>query len=141
MNKGLRRPKVFKPGDKVYLRDQDSKWKIPAKVINQRKHQGFDTPSYLLKNLKTGTLTTRNKRDIRKFAGDEDTTTENTNEAPDNVNSVVTGIMKAPKYAESGADNAGSSQPGRDTESKTPDIKESQEPDTSVVHTSPHLRD
>ena len=38
-------------------------------------------PSYLLKNLKTGTLTTRNERDIIKFTGDVDTTTERTNEA------------------------------------------------------------
>ena len=101
--------------------------------MNQRKHQGFDTPSYLLKNLKTGTLTTRNKRDIRKFAGDEGVVTENAYEAPESINNIITGIMKAPKYAESGPDNAGPSQPGRDIESRTPDIKEPQEPDTSVV--------
>ena len=94
--------------------------------------------------MKTGTLTTRNKRDIRKFAGDTDTTTESTDEAPDNMNSVITGIMKqstlmkAPKNAESDADDAGSSQLGRDTESKTPDIRESQEPGTSVGSILPH---
>ena len=72
-NKGLRKPDVFANNDMVYLRDQEGKWNIPAKVVNQRKHQGFDTPSYLLRNLKTGTLTTRNERDIRKFTGDVDT--------------------------------------------------------------------
>ena len=41
--------------------------------------------------------------------------------------------MKSPIYTESGPDNADTSQPNRDTESKTPDIKEPQEPDTSVV--------
>ena len=93
-NKGLRRPDVFKPGDTVHLRDQEGKWKIPAKVVNQHKHQGFDTPSYLLKNLKNGTLTTRNERDIRKFTGDVDTPTESTNEAYGNINSAIMGIMK-----------------------------------------------
>ena len=72
-NKGLRKPDVFSNNDTVYIRDQEGKWNIPAKVVNQRKHQGFDTPSYLLRNLKTGTLTTRNERNIRKFAGDVDT--------------------------------------------------------------------
>ena len=91
VNKGLRRPDVFEMGNTVYLRDQEGKWNVPAKVVNQRKHQGFDTPSYLLRNLKTGT---RNERDIRKFAGDADTTTESTTEAHDNVNSILTGIMK-----------------------------------------------
>ena len=37
-NKGLRKPKVFKPGDTVYLRDQEGHWKIPGIVENQRKH-------------------------------------------------------------------------------------------------------
>ena len=69
-NKGLHKPKVFKPGDTVYLRDTEGHWKIPAIVKNQRKHQGFDTPSYLLKNLKSGILTTRNEIDIQKFSGD-----------------------------------------------------------------------
>ena len=76
-NKGLRRPEIFNPGDNVYLRDHENKWKIPAKIVNQRKHAGFDTPSYLLKNMNTGTLTCRNERDIRKFAGDEDIAIEN----------------------------------------------------------------
>ena len=114
---------VFKTGDTVYLRDQEGKWNVPAKVVNQRKHQGFDTPSYLLRNLKTGTLTTRNERDKRKFAGDIDTTpTENTDEAQDSVNSIITGIMKqstnmkAPRNAESDADGADPPIPGRATE-------------------------
>ena len=61
-NKGLHKPEVFKPGDTVYLRDTVGHWKIPAIVKNQRKHQGFDTPSYLLINLKSGILTTRKQR-------------------------------------------------------------------------------
>ena len=65
--KGLRKPEVFKPGDTVYLRDSEGKWMIPAEVVNQRQHQGFDTPSYLLKYSKSGSLTTRNERDIRRF--------------------------------------------------------------------------
>ena len=47
--------------------------------------------------------------------------------------------MKEPENAESDADDAGSSQPGRDTESKTPDIKESQEPDTSLPFANQHI--
>ena len=43
---------------------------IPAEVVNQRQHQGFDTPSYLLRYSKSGSLTTRNERDIRRFPGD-----------------------------------------------------------------------
>ena len=61
INKGLRKPETFDINDTVYLRDQEGKWKVPAKVINQRRHQGFTTPSYLLRNLKTGTLTTRKR--------------------------------------------------------------------------------
>ena len=72
-------------------------------------------------------------RDIRKFAGDEAIATENAYKAPESINNVIMGIMKAPKYAESGPDNADTSQPGRNIESRTPDIKEPQEPDTSVV--------
>ena len=90
--------------------------------MNQRKHQGFDTPSYLLKNLKTGTLTTRNERDIRKFAGDEDIATENAYKTPESINNVIMGIMKAPNKAESGPDSADTSEPGQHGESKTPDI-------------------
>ena len=44
-NKGLRRPEVFKPGDTVYLQDSEGKWTVPTTVVNQRRHQGFDTPS------------------------------------------------------------------------------------------------
>ena len=124
MNKGLRRPEIFKPGDEVYLRDQENKWKIPAKVVNQRKHAGFDTPSYLLKNLNTGTLTCRNERDIRKFAGDEDTATENADETPVTINKVSLSIMKTNKSANSNADTAESSEPDRRSESGTQDIRE-----------------
>merc|ERR1711895_146465 len=52
-NKGLRKPDNFETNDTVYIRDKWGKWKVPAKVINQRTHQGFSTPSYLLRNLKT----------------------------------------------------------------------------------------
>ena len=65
INKGLWKPEVFRPGDTVYLRDQEGHWKLPATVKEQRKHQGFDTPSYVLRNLNIGTTTTRNERDIR----------------------------------------------------------------------------
>ena len=62
-------------------------------VRSQRKHQGFDTPSYLLRNLTTGTTTTRNERDIRKFPGDADQTA-NIADAPADTENVITGIMK-----------------------------------------------
>ena len=93
MNKDLRKTEVFKTGDKVYLRDQEGHRKILAMVRSQRKHQGFDTPSYLLRNLTTGTTTTRNERDIRKFPGDADQTADTTSMSADSEN-VITGIMK-----------------------------------------------
>ena len=99
LNKGLRKPEVFKTGDKVYLRDQDGHWKIPAMVRSQRKHQGFDTPSYLLRNLTTGTTTTRNERDIWKFPGDADQTASMTDTPADSGN-VTTSIMKRNEYTE-----------------------------------------
>ena len=37
-NKGLCKPEIFKPGDTVYLRDQEGHWKIPVTVKEQRKH-------------------------------------------------------------------------------------------------------
>ena len=92
-NKGLHKPEVFKPGDTVYLRETEGHWKIPVIVKNQRKHQGFDTPSYLLKNLKSGILTTRNKRDIRKFPGNANQTTDTTGD-PAETDKVITRIMK-----------------------------------------------
>ena len=92
-NRGLPKPEVFKPSDTVYLRDQEGKWTIPALVKNQRKHQGFDTLSYMLKNSKSGSLTTRNKRDIRKFPGDTNQTADTT-ENPAEADKVITGIMK-----------------------------------------------
>ena len=49
--------------------------------------------------------------------------------------------MKTPQNAESDADEAGSSQPGCSTESKTPDIKESQEPSTTAGNILPETRD
>ena len=101
--------------------------------MNQRKHAGFDTPSYLLKNMNTGTLTCRNERDIRKFAGDEDTATENAYETPETVNKVSMGIMKAQKNADSGPDNADTSEPGHQRESETQDKKERSEHSTSVT--------
>ena len=137
-NKGLRKPEIFNPGDNVYLRDQENKWKIPAKIMNQRKHAGFDTPSYLLKNMNTGTLTCRNERDIRKFAGDEDTATENAYETPETVNKVSVGIMKAQKTADSGPDNADTSEPGRQRESGTQDKKERSKHSTSVTDPPSH---
>ena len=62
-------------------------------VRSQRKHQGFYTPSYLLRNLTTGTTTTRNERDIRKFPGDADQTADAADTSADTEN-VITGIMK-----------------------------------------------
>ena len=101
INKGLRKPETFAVNDTVYLRDQEGKWNVPAKVINQRWHQGFTTPSYLLRNLKTGTLTMRNERDIRKFEGDNNLTTPPTrnptddpHDAEESVNNITVGIMK-----------------------------------------------
>ena len=32
MNKGLRKPEIFRPGDTVYLRNQEGRWKIQATV-------------------------------------------------------------------------------------------------------------
>ena len=93
INKGLWKPEVFKPGETVYLRDQDGHWKIPAVVRSQRKHQGFDTPSYVLKNISTGTTTTRIQRDIRRFPGDANQTADATNITAD-TEKVITGIMK-----------------------------------------------
>ena len=66
--------------------------------------------------MKSGTLTTRNERDIRKFLGDTDNTTEGTEDAPGNVNNITTGIMKQSTFmeapqsteqADSDADSAG----------------------------------
>ena len=101
INKGLRKPEAFETNDTVYLRDKWGKWKIPAKVINQRTHQGFSTPSYLLRNLKTDTLTIRNERDLRRFEGDKNTNpvpTEDPELDPDDaeecVYSITVGIMK-----------------------------------------------
>ena len=93
VNKGLRKPEIFKPRDTVYLREREGHWKIPAIVKDQRKHQGFDTPSYVLKNLKSGTLTTWNERDIRKFPGDANQTADTPND-PADIGKVITGIMK-----------------------------------------------
>ena len=46
--------------------------------------------------------------------------------------------MKAPQNAEPYADKAGLSQPGHGTESEPLDIKEPQEPNTSVIGARPH---
>ena len=62
-------------------------------VRSQRKHQGFETPSSLLRNLTTGTTTTRNERDIRKFPGDADQIADAAETSADTEN-VITGIMK-----------------------------------------------
>ena len=101
LNKGLRKPETFEINDTVYLRDKEGKWKVPARVINQRTHQGFSTPSYLLRNLKTDTLIIRNERDLRKFEGDIDPNavpTESPTLDPDDteecVYSIMVGIMK-----------------------------------------------
>ena len=96
-NRGLCKPEVFKPGDTVYLRDLEGHWKIPAIVKNQRKHQGFDTQSYMLKNLKSGTWTTKNERDIQKFPGDANQTADTLND-PADTDRVITGIMKQDEY-------------------------------------------
>ena len=101
INKGLRKPEVFKPGETVYLRDQDGHWKIPAVVRSQRKHQGFDTPSYFLKNISTGTTTTRNERDIRRYPRDANQTDDATDITAD-TEKVITGIMKQNECREPG---------------------------------------
>ena len=109
INKGLRKPKIFQPGDTVYLRDQEGRWKLPATVKEQRKHQGFDTLSYVLKNLNTGTTTTRNERDIRKFPGNANQTADTPN-TPADTDKVITRIMKQDecmKAPESGAPTIG----------------------------------
>ena len=92
-------------------------------------------PSYLLRNSKSGSLTTRNERDIRMFPGDTDHTIESTPDAPSNINSVIMGIikhhacMKTPESTEKAnpdADNTESSGSGRGIESKAPGIRETQ---------------
>ena len=92
-NKGLRKPEMFKPGDTVYLRDQEGHWKIPATVMDQRKHQGFDTLSYVLINLKSRTVTTWNERDLRKFPAEANQTADTLND-PADTDRVITWIMK-----------------------------------------------
>ena len=62
-------------------------------VRSQRKHHGFDTPSYVLKNLSTGTTTTRNERDIRKIPGNVNQTADTANMLVDTENAIA-GIMK-----------------------------------------------
>ena len=69
LNKVLRKPDIYNDGETVYLRDQEGKWTVRAKVINQRKYQGVETSSYLLRKCKTNRLTVRNKRSICKFQG------------------------------------------------------------------------
>ena len=129
INKGLRKPETFDINDTVYLRDKEGKWKIPAKVINQRRHQGFATPSYLLRNLSTDTLIIRNERDLRKFEGDVDPNTNPTesptpdlDDAEECVNNITVGIMK--QRTEQNADKAEKSPPGRAEESRTEDKSE-----------------
>ena len=79
---------------------------------SSKSYQSTETPSFLLKNLKSRTLTTRNEKDIRKFLGDTDNTTEGTENAPGNVNNVIMGIMKqstfmeTPEKADSDANDA-----------------------------------
>ena len=113
---------MFKTGDKVYLRDQEGHWKIPAMVRSQRKHQGFDTPSFLLRNLTTGTTTTWNERDIRKFPGDANQTADTTNMSADSEN-VITGIMKHNECM-------------KDPDSQTADIREQSGRSTSGISTA-----
>ena len=50
-------------------------------------------PSYVLKNLNTGTTTTRNERDIQKFPGNANQTADTQNISAD-TDKVITGIMK-----------------------------------------------
>ena len=94
-------------------------------------------PSNLLKNSKSGSLTTRNDRDIRKFPGDTDYTIEGTPDAPGNVNNVITGIMKynacmkaseSTERANKDTHKAEIPRSGGDTESKAQDIKVAQGP-------------
>ena len=64
MNKNLRDPNIFENGD------ENGKWTICCTVLNRRKHQGVTLVSYMLKKTKMKRITCRNKRAIRRFAGD-----------------------------------------------------------------------
>ena len=57
MNKNLREPDIFKNGKIVYLQDENGKWTNRAIVLNQCKHQGAESSSYMLKISKTGRIT------------------------------------------------------------------------------------
>ena len=70
MKKNLREPDIFKNKDIVYIQDKNGKWTVRAMVLNRHKHQGVESSSYMLKKSKTGRITCRNKRVIRRFAGD-----------------------------------------------------------------------
>ena len=131
-NRGLCKPDVFKPGDTVYFKDQEGKWKFLALIKNQRKHQGINTLSYLLRNSKSSSLTTRNKRDKKKFPGNKYHTAD-TADTLGNVNNVIMGIMKhnacmktpeSTERADLDADNTELSASGRRKESKDQSIRE-----------------
>ena len=141
INRGLRKPETFEINDTVYLRDKEGKWKIPARVINQRRHQGFSTPSYLLRNLKTDTLIIRNERDLRKFEGDIDSNTVPTesptldpDDAEECVYSITVGIMKQRKGQS--ADKAEKQSPARARERKSEDKREPTAEEPSVAGVS-----
>ena len=70
MNKNLREPDIFKNGEIAYIQDENGKWTVRATVLNRRKHQGIESSLYMLKKSKTGHITCRNERAIRRFTGD-----------------------------------------------------------------------
>ena len=112
-------------------------------MINQRRHQGFSTPSYLLRNLKKDTLIIRNERDLRKFEGDVDPNvvpTESPTLDPDDakecVYSITVGIMK--QRNEQGAEKAERQSPARARERESGVKREptAKEPSVAGVSTT-----
>ena len=110
-------------------------------MINQRTHQGFSTPSYLLRNLKTDTLIIRNERDLRKFEGDINPNTVPTesptldpDDAEECVYSITVGIMK--RRNEQGAEEAEKQSPARAKERASGVKREPTAEETSVAGVS-----
>ena len=55
-NRVLRKPDIYKPGEVVYLQDEEGHWTVRETIISQRTHQGMSTALYLLKNQRAGDL-------------------------------------------------------------------------------------
>ena len=90
----------------------------------------------MLRNLNTGTTTTRNERDIRKFPGNANQTADTPNNSAD-TDKVITGIMKqdecmkAPESIER-ADDAEPCGSGRVKESTDQVMKIAHAPESGV---------